>query len=249
MTVDKRGQEYFDAAREVYRLRPLFGAAGPETPADPPEEETTSPFGFDNGKETFLQLAASGNAEGLMPRMNGALSGMGGSSGGESEEAKKKKDFERQMLAQIDENLRAINERIANLQEQSQILHQKVEEIDAQMQERERKIDEYARSHENAIRALREFEEKHEFQRDADGKLANKDAQRLLDEYIRRTGQRPESDAAIYQAVQRQIEWERQEAERLGREKTQLGEDRKKAQDDIKKVDDETERLQKNSMK
>ena len=55
-------------------------------------------------------------------------------------------------------------------------------------------------------------------------KLKNKDAQTLLNEYIKRTGKKPESDGAIAEAISRQIDFEIRECERRKLENQTLGE-------------------------
>lgn len=138
--------------------------------------------------------------------------------------------------------LRPIDRYIDGLNRMADDLRGRMAERQAKIAENERWIEDAERRHKGAAAALGYYKENGVFERDENGKLKNPDAQALLDAYVKRTGQRPESDTAIAIAIERQKEFERQEAERRKRENKGLHGENQTDADRLKEIEEKVRR-------
>lgn len=141
------------------------------------------------------------------------------------EEQKKKEDeaFWDRMQAlqrQLDEYNKHISGLIDECNKMAERCLARMREIRKQIESNNEKLVEYERSHKAIAEEARKFEKSGKFDRGADGKIANKDARKALDAYMQRTGERPEKDTDIYQALLRQMQFDQEEMQRL-REKNE----------------------------
>lgn len=141
------------------------------------------------------------------------------------EEQKKKEDeaFWDKLQAlqrQLDEYNKQISGLIDECNKIAERCLERMREIKKQIANNNEKIAEYEKAHKRIAEEARKFERNGSFERGADGKLANKDAQKALDAYMQRTGEKPEKDSDIYQALLRQMQFEQEEMQRL-REKNE----------------------------
>jgi hypothetical protein len=138
-------------------------------------------------------------------------------------------------------NIEIINQYLDDLKKIEEVLRTRIAENMVTINQNIHWIEEMKRTHEAAASALAFYEKNGFFERDETSKLKNKAAQRLLDEYIRRTGQTPESDMAISLAIQMQKQFDREEAERRQEENKQLGMQVEKDQGQMNTVQAEIE--------
>lgn len=136
------------------------------------------------------------------------------------EELKKKEEEARDaamaaLQKQLQEMNKHISEMIDEYNKMAERCLERMREIKKQIANNNEKIEEYEKRHRSIAEEARKFEKTGSFDRGADGKLANKDAQKALDAYTQRTGERPEKDMDIYQALLRQIQFEQEEMRRL----------------------------------
>lgn len=179
----------------------------------------------------------------------GAAALAGGRSNALQEKSRKEEEAKRSltdfMLRQgLTSAAQALNDYIGDLKEMAQALRDKINEIDRRIDENAGKIKEYKRSHDSALESLGELDQDGALARGADGKLKNKDAQRALEEYIRRTGHTPGSDGLAAEAIRNQIAFERtQVIPGLEGENAELTRQRKEVRNVLDEVQAEAERL------
>ncbi|MCE7887630.1 MAG: hypothetical protein DYH13_09055 [Alphaproteobacteria bacterium PRO2] len=121
---------------------------------------------------------------------------------------------------QLDEYNKHISDLIDECNKMAEQCLERMREIKKQIANNNERIAEYEKAHKRIAEEARKFERNGSFERGADGKLANKDAQKALDAYTQRTGEKPEKDSDIYQALLKQIQFEQEEMRRL-REKNE----------------------------
>ena len=189
----------------------------------------------------WLMRALSGDQDvppAILTRVNEALREHG------SDATKRDREWWQNYFWQrvFEDQLRAIDRYIDGLNRMADELRQRIDENKAKVYENDRWIEDMERRHKGAAPALDYYKENGVFERDEDGKLKNKDAQMLLDEYARRTGQKPESDTAIAFAIKDQERVEREEAERRKIENRKLGEEIKTDEGRLKEVEEKVRR-------
>lgn len=227
------GQKYFNAARDRKKeLSDEFGAV---------RAGAGKPYGLSDIVESannFLQFFVSRDNSPEEARIIRANVGFSDSisdsviptSTAPNEDARsieKKKEEERArdaLLAELQKQLEEANTRISKMIDEcykmAERCMERMREIKNQIANNNEKIAEYDKKHKNIAEEGRKFERTGSFERGADGKLANKDAQKALDAYMQRTGEKPEKDSDIYQALLKQMQFEQEEMRRL-REKNE----------------------------
>jgi len=141
-------------------------------------------------------------------------------------ETQKKKDEEafwermQALQKQLDEYNKHISDLIDDCNKMAERCLERMREIKKQIANNNERLAEYEKAHKRVAEEARKFERTGSFERGADGKLANKDAQKALDAYTQRTGEKPEKDSDIYQALLKQMQFEQEEMRRL-REKNE----------------------------
>lgn len=128
------------------------------------------------------------------------------------------------LLAALEKQLEEANKRISDMIDECNKMAERclerMREIKKQIANNNERIAEYEKAHKRIAEEARKFERNGVFERGADGKLANKDAQKALEAYTQRTGEKPEKDSDIYQALLKQMQFEQEEMRRL-REKNE----------------------------
>ncbi len=226
-------QKYFNAARNRKKeLSDEFGAV---------RAGAGKPYGLSDIVESannFLQFFVSRDSSPEEARIIRANVGFSDSisdsviptSTAPNEDARsieKKKEEERArdaLLAELQKQLEEANKRISKMIDEcykmAERCMERMREIKKQIANNNEKIAEYDKKHKNIAEEGRKFERTGSFERGADGKLVNKDAQKALEAYMQRTGEKPEKDSDIYQALLKQMQFEQEEVQRL-REKNE----------------------------
>lgn len=142
-------------------------------------------------------------------------------------ETQKKKEDEafwermQELQKQLDEYNKHISDLIDDCNKMAERCLERMREIKRQIANNNEQLAEYEKKHKNIAEEGRKFERTGSFERGADGKLANKDAQKALDDYMRRTGEHPKNDSEIYEALLRQMQFEKDNEMRRLREKNE----------------------------
>lgn len=137
----------------------------------------------------------------------------------EQDEREGKLSFWDRMELALQESLRQMEDYLSDLADMAEALRERIRQIEQAILKIKERMDEILKTREGARAAFDYFDRHKHFERDENGRLANRDAQKLLDKWIANGGRPPANDLELHEVLRRQLENEEGQRKKLEQEK------------------------------